>query len=118
MFLLLLTAPTILAAPAEFPIVESGQPRAVIAPVATDAPAETKRAVAELQRVIEKMTGAKLRVSTESDSPTIHVGRDAFVERAGLDLDGLDDDGFVLATVGEHDLVLAGRTPHGTEFAV
>ncbi|MFH1923007.1 MAG: DUF4838 domain-containing protein, partial [Planctomycetota bacterium] len=108
----------ILAASAVFPIVESGQPRAVIAPIAADAPVETKRAVAELQRIVEKMTGAKLPVGTEAGSPTIHVGRDAFVERAELNLDELDKDGFAMATVGEHDLVLAGRNPHGTEFAV
>ncbi len=118
MLVLLLAVPTFLTAPAEFPIVDSGQPRAVIVPVATDAPAEVKRAVAELQRVVEKMTGAKLPVSAEPGSPTIHVGRDAFVERADLNLDQLDKDGFVLATVGENDLVLAGRNPHGTEFAV
>jgi len=118
MLFLFLTAPTVFAAPTAFPIVEAGQPCAVIAPVAADASAETKRAVAELQRVVEKMTGAKLRVSAGSGSPTIHVGRDAFVERADLDLDELDEDGFVMATVGEHDLVLAGRNPHGTEFAV
>ena len=108
----------ILAAYGAFPIVDSGQPRAVIAPLAADAPAETRRAVAELQRVVEKMTGAKLPLSTEVGAPTIHVGRDAFVERASLELDKLDEDGFVMATVGEHDLVLAGRNSHGTEFAV
>ncbi|NQT11313.1 MAG: DUF4838 domain-containing protein [Planctomycetes bacterium] len=118
MLVLFLAVPTFLTAPTAFPIVDSGQPRAVIAPVAADAPAETKRAVAELQRVVEKMTGAKLRIGAEAGLPTIHVGRDALVERADLNLDELDKDGFVVATVGEDDLVLAGRNPHGTEFAV
>ena len=108
----------LLAIPTTFPIVDSGQPRAIIAPITTDAPAEVKRAVSELRRVVKKMTGAELQVGSEPGSPTIHVGRDAFVERAGLNLDDLDLDGFVLATVGKHDLVLAGRNPHGTEFAV
>ncbi len=118
MLVLLLAVPTFLTTSTALPIVDSGQPRAVIAPVAADAPAETKRAVAELQRVVEKMTGAKLRVGAEPGSPTIHVGRDTFVERADLNLDELDTDGFVMATVDENDLVLAGRNPHGTEFAV
>lgn len=116
----------VLAATVAFPIVESGQPRAVIAPPPADAPAEIKRAVSELQRVVGKMTGAKLAVGDQAGAPVIHVGRDAFVEKAGLDLDKLDQDGFVMAVCsrrreeadGGPHLVLAGRKPHGTEFAV
>ena len=40
-----------------FPLVESGQPRAAIVPVDKQAPAETRRAVAEFQRVLLRMTG-------------------------------------------------------------
>jgi hypothetical protein len=108
----------VLATSAVFPIVEAGQPRAVIAPLQDDAPVETRRAVAELQRVVEKMTGASLPIRDVAGSPVIHVGRDTFVEQANLKLDELDEDGFVMATIGGRHLVLAGRNPHGTEFAV
>ncbi|MBI5394793.1 MAG: DUF4838 domain-containing protein, partial [Verrucomicrobia bacterium] len=127
-----------LAAACVFPIVESGQPRAALAPTAADAPPEVQRATAEFQRVLKKMTGVSLPICRPdtpvwpSTTPTygqtgvsglrtqkrIHIGRDAFVEKAGLKLDGLDEDGFVIQTVGKSDLVLAGRNPHGTEFAV
>lgn len=101
-----------------FPLVESGQPRAAIAPVAKDAPAEVRRAVAELQRVLFAMTGTKLPESADDSRPLIHVGRDATVDAAGLGLEKLDQDGFVIRTIGDRHLILAGPTPHATEFAV
>lgn len=109
---------TLLAAAFFFPIVESGEPRAMLAPAAVDAPPEVQRATAEFQRVLKKMTGASLPTSKSTTGPRIHIGRDAFVEKADLKLDSLDNDGFVIQTVGSSDLVLAGRNPHGTEFAV
>jgi hypothetical protein len=108
----------ILAALGSFPIIEQGTARAVVAPLPADAPGEVRRAVAELQRVVEKMAGARLLVDGPPEMPRIHVGRDAFVEQAGLMLDTFDEDGVVIQTVGDRDLVLAGRTPHGSEFAV
>jgi Domain of unknown function (DUF4838)/Glycosyl hydrolase family 67 N-terminus len=108
---------TLLAAVCCFPIVESGQPCAALAPAA-DAPPEVQRATAEFQRVLKRMTGTSLGVSEPANERRIHIGRDAFVEQAGLKLDSLDEDGFVIQTVGSRDLVLAGRHPHGTEFAV
>jgi len=101
-----------------FPIVEAGQPRAALVPLAHDAPAEVRRATAELQRVLLKMTGAQLPVADDGRQPLVHVGRDAVVDAAGLDLDTLDVDGFVIHTLGDKHLILAGRTPHATEFAV
>ena len=108
----------LLAAAFLFPIVESGAPRATLAPIAADAPPEVQRATAEFQRVLKKMTGASLPVAESASGTRIHIGRDVFVERADLKLDALDEDGFVIQTVGNRDLVLAGRNPHGTEFAV
>jgi hypothetical protein len=108
----------VLAALGSFPIVEQGTACAAVAPLPADAPAEVRRGVAELQRVIEKMSGTRLPSEGPPEMPQIHVGRDAFVEQAGLKLDALDEDGFVIQTLGSRDLVLAGRSPHGTEFAV
>ena len=108
----------VLVAVSSFPIVEDGLPRATIAPLPTDAPVEVRRAVAELQRVVQRMTGVPLVAAAADGQPVIHVGRDAFVDKAGLNLDDLDEDGFVMHTVGDRDLILAGRYPHGSEFAV
>jgi hypothetical protein len=109
---------TLFAATLFFPIVESGQPRAALAPPAAEAPPEVQRATAEFQRVLKTMTGVSLPLATPDSGFRVHIGRDAFVEQAGLKLDSLDEDGFVIQTVGKGDLVLAGRNPHGTEFAV
>ncbi|NUQ62725.1 MAG: DUF4838 domain-containing protein [Pirellulales bacterium] len=100
------------------PIVEEGKPRAALAPLDAKAPAEVRRAAGEFQRVLEKMTGTKLPAEIQGDAPIVHIGRDAFVDRAGLQLDRLDEDGFVIHTVDNKHLILAGRTPHATEFAV
>lgn len=116
---MLSTMPILLsAALLGFPIVEEGKPRAALAPLDTKAPAELRRAADEFQRVVEKMTATKLPVEARADGPIVHIGRDAFVERAGLELDTLDEDGFVIRTVDDRHLILAGRNPHGTEFAV
>jgi hypothetical protein len=55
------------------------------------------------------VTGVRLPLDGPPGLPQIHVGRDALVEQASLRLDELDEDGFVIQTVGERDLVLAGR---------
>jgi len=111
---------TILAMTASLglPIVEEGKPRAALAPLDANAPPEVRRAADEFQRVLEKMTGTRLPAQIRGEEPIVHVGRDAFVDRAGLRLDWLDEDGFVIRTVGDRHLILAGRTPHATEFAV
>jgi hypothetical protein len=108
----------VLVAVSSFPIVEDGLPRATIAPLPADAPGEVRRAVVELQRVVQRMTGVPLAAAAADGKPVIHVGRDEFVDKAGLNLDELDEDGLVMHTVGDRDLILAGRYPHGSEFAV
>lgn len=100
------------------PIVEEGKPRAALAPLDAKAPDEVRRAAGEFQRVLEKMTGTKLPAQIRDGGPIVHIGRDQFVDRAGLELDRLDEDGFVIHTAGEEHLILAGRTPHATELAV
>lgn len=100
------------------PIVEEGKPRAALAPLDTKAPEEVRRAADEFQRVLEKMTGTRLPTKNQGGGPIVHIGRDDFVDRAGLELDRLDEDGFVIHTIGDTHLILAGRTPHATELAV
>jgi hypothetical protein len=101
-----------------FPLVEEGKPRAALARLDAKAPGEVRRAVEEFQRVLEKMTGTRLPVQTKGDGTVVHIGRDDFVDRAGLELDRFDEDGFVVRTIDDRHLILAGRTPHATEFAV
>ena len=64
------------------------------------------------------MTGVQVVAGPANGEPVIHVGRDELVEKAGLHLDDLDEDGFVIHTLGDRHLILAGRYPHGSEFAV
>lgn len=94
----------------------------------------------DLARIIAEMTGRGLDVMTEGEERyraydvttgeqemvagapdsvhTIHVGRTQAVEDAfGAEIAALDQDGFVIRGMGG-DLVLAGPTPHATEFAV
>jgi hypothetical protein len=81
-------------------IVENGEPRYVIHHGA-DAPASVRRAAAELQRVVEIMTGAKLPVSTEPAERMISLGENAESRRAGVTLGsapGLDT--YLVRTVG------------------
>jgi hypothetical protein len=99
-------------------IVEEGKARAALAPLPRHAPLEVRRATDEFQRVLQKMTGTKLLAPNNNEGPIIHIGRDAFVDRAVPDFDRLDEDGFVIRTVEDRHLILAGRTPHATEFAV
>jgi hypothetical protein len=100
------------------PIAEEGKPQATLAPLDAGAPLEVRRAAGEFQRVLEKMTGTRLPAEMRGDGPVVHIGRDAFVDHAGLHLDRLDEDGFVIRTIDDRHLILAGRTPHASEFAV
>jgi hypothetical protein len=106
------------AASLGLPIVDEGKPKAALAPLGAAAPPEVRRAADELQRILQAMTGTKLPVEARGDGPIIHIGRDAFVDRAHLELERLDQDGFVIRTIDDRHLLLAGRTPHATEFAV
>ena len=71
---------TILVVVSSFPVVEGGLPRATIASLPGDAPAEVRRAVAEFQRVVQRMTGVQVVAGPANGEPVIHVGRDALVE--------------------------------------
>lgn len=116
---MLSTAPVLLAsAMLALPIVQNGQPRAALAPLDAKTPPEVRRAADEFQRVLEKMTGTKLPSTPQDDRPIVHIGRDSFVNATVPDLDRLDQDGFVIRTVDDRHLILAGRTSHATEFAV
>ncbi|MBN1346915.1 MAG: DUF4838 domain-containing protein [Phycisphaerae bacterium] len=102
-------------------LTKDGKSAYVIA-VGPDAIESEKTAASELQGFIEKVTGAKLPIRTESDvagdAPRILVGASAEAKRLcpGVDWTALGQDGIVLKTSGKH-LVLAGGRPRGALYA-
>jgi len=108
-------------------LVKDGQPQAIIITAATPS-ASAKRAAEELQRFLERMTGAKLPIQTDAvDQPAgktlLLVGRSRLVK--GLPIPSGDDtnhtrEGFVLKTQG-NTIILAGNEDgdyRGAEYAV
>lgn len=99
-------------------LVAQGQPRAVIV-VPPDAPAQRRDSATLLQRYVRQSTGAELPIAGQAEAAlAIHLGRSAVVDQHVPDLGALDDDGYVIQSVGADGLILAGPTEWGTEFAV
>ena len=94
---------------AESFLVENGQPRAEIV-VAENSPRTTRLAAAELQRYVEKISGAKLSIVTEPSGKvplTIYVGRSAHTDKLKVTADGLKHGAYRIVS-GEDWLVLIG----------
>ncbi len=114
-------------------IVQDGQPRAVIVTAAGPSPSAAQ-AAAELKHYIERISGAGLPVYAGAATvpgrleghARLHVGRSEAVRALGVEPPAGHDreaggEGFVLRTVGDRDLVLAGNEDafyRGTEYAV
>ena len=74
----------------------------------------------ELKYYLEKIAPISIGIYSEIfwfGQPAIHVGRTKYVENLGLKLDAIDLHGYVIKTA-DSNLVLAGRKPYGTRFAV
>lgn len=120
-------------------IVDAGKPASTIV-VASDADPKAKLAADELQTYIEKISGAKLPISTDVDGPQgplILVGKSKLTDEMGIVIpsgmgNSMREEGFVIACKGDR-LVLAGNDSsrdiqekepranpsyHGTEYAV
>ena len=108
------------AAPGDLIIADHGASAYVIL-VAADAPAPDQTAAKELQSFLQQVTGATLPIVDEppADKPQLVVGAGPrfAVLCPDVDLAKLGHDGIVIRTVGQ-DLVLAGRAPRGTLYAV
>ena len=95
---------------------------AVVLPARCDA--QTREAAELLVRYVEKASGAQLPLFSEDtveqgELPiTLHIGLDDYARGLDLELENMDDDGFVIRGVNEKHLVVAGPTPYGTEFGV
>ncbi len=100
---------------ASIQIVESGHPRAAV--VIAEEPATIARYAAdELVEYIHKSTGVSLPVVTENAIPDgypylIFVGETEAARRAGLDVQDLPQDTFIIRTSGNHLYVLGRQDP-------
>jgi len=111
---------------ADLIIVENGQPRAAIVVAANEPKAE--RAAAEIQKYVEKMSGAKLPIVTEGDvshSPvppiahSLYVGHTKAAQKLDVKIpsgfnpsiraDSYEEEGYVLKTVGQN-IFIAGNS--------
>lgn len=108
-------------------IVEEGQPKATIV-IAVKANEKVRVAAEELQRYLEKISGAKLPIFPDVQNPKgalLLVGRNRFTDAMKVSIpSGLTnarrEEGFIILCRGDR-LVLAGNDEgpyHGTEYAV
>ena len=100
--------------PDEVYLVQEGRPRARIV-VAAGAPRTTRLAAVELQRYLEKISGARLPIGTKPDPAfpvTIYVGRSEFTDRLGIRPEKLNWGAYRILS-GPDYLVLIGQD---TEF--
>jgi hypothetical protein len=90
----------------------------VTAPEGVATPAE-EFAAGELALFLKQITGAEFPIVGEGANagPAIHVGWTERAKAAGIDLDQLGEEEWVLQTDGR-DLILVGGRPRGTLYAV
>ncbi len=106
---------------AEITLFENGQSPYKIVVAANAIPSE-RYAAEELQRYLERMSGARLPIVTSDGERTEHeivLGANALpknVEKPAA-LDRLGADGFTLKTAGNR-LIIAGQGPRGTLYGV
>ncbi len=93
----------------------------IVVPAAADGPQST--AARELQDHLAKVTGATLKIVPEGEAPAaapqIVIGPSARMKQLlpDVDVNAFGHDGILMKTVGKN-LVLAGRPPRGTLYAV
>ncbi|MHB8521771.1 MAG: DUF4838 domain-containing protein [Limisphaerales bacterium] len=90
--------------------------------IAADAIPSERYAAEELQRYLEKISGAKLAIVTDAEKPRAHeilLGDNAHLRQLGVKIDfaKLGHEGCVLRTV-RNDLIIAGGKPRGTLYGV
>ncbi len=116
---LVLIATAVLQRPAgAVTIVEGGEAQAAIV-LAEDPPDALRQACEEMQRLVEEATGARLEIVSEAPEGLvgIHVGRSAYVDGLGIDLD-MDADGFRIEFPDAESIAILGPTDYGTEYGV
>ena len=101
-------------------IVKQGKPLAVIA-VSSGASKTVAEAAQLLSACIEKSSNARLPLEEAAPARgkvVIHVGKDDYTRRLGLDLKSTGTDGFVIAFPDSRNIVIAGSEDRGTEFGI
>jgi len=110
-----------------FELVRAGKPAATIV-VSEKAPPVERVAAAELQAILEKMSGAKLPIVAKTPGgpgPVVYVGLGTVQEAGGAVLAGaplaqLQTDGYmaIVLNLQPPTLLLLGKEPRGTLYAV
>jgi len=104
-------------------VVVDGRPLATVV-IPADSARQITPAAELLVKYVQQSSGARLPIVREPAPPAagqavrIHLGPCAYVKGLGLEIDKLDDDGFVIRPVDARHIVIAGPTPSGTEFGV
>jgi hypothetical protein len=80
---------------------------------AEDSPESVKEAAKELQRVVRESTDCTLQIRTVPASLMICVGDCAAARAAGLSGNGMADETFRIATIGENLYIVGRDTPDG-----
>ena len=103
------------------PFLVNGERKQAVIVVGPSLHRKERNAPKDLGRYLEQVTGASVPVRKTAAGPgglTIHVGRSKYVDRQGLDLDGLHIDGYAIKLVDANNLVIAGGKHLGTGFGV
>lgn len=100
-------------------IVKDHQPGAAIV-LSESASAQLQNAAKVLQDYIKQSTGALLPLinDVQNSNVSIHIGLTAFVRKQKINLENIDEDGFVLKTIGAHNFIIIGGSDSGTEFGL
>lgn len=100
-------------------LVEDGKPRIRIV-LAADASEQVELAVEEMQKCIRQASGAEVEITkpSEASEETLHVGSTEYVQSLDLELDGLEEDGFVICRPEPGYMVIAGGSDWGTSFGI
>ena len=105
----------------ELTLVSGGEPNAVI--VTASGASEAERFAAdEIQKYIQKITGAKLKILTDDENAEgnlILIGRTKITSELGVDVDSdfPNDDPFIIKTI-RNRLILLGKGDRGTVYSV
>jgi hypothetical protein len=96
-------------------VARDGAPVATIV-VAEDATVAEKHAAAELAHYLGKIGRCEFSVSESADGPAVFVGPSARAAEAGIDVEALGREEWIVRTVGDGLVVVGGR-PRGTLYA-
>lgn len=98
-------------------LVKDHQPQATIV-VDKAASEQVQNAAKTLQEYIRKSTGATLPIGDQTGGAALHVGSTPYVAGQKLNVQTLDEDGFLLRTTDAKNFVIIGGSDWGTEFGV